>query len=119
MIGYPTQVPMDGLSDQYFQYFLWIDGTIDSGRELLLASLLALAQQRPSLSTIYRQYGSHSIHILSYPPKLNGVAQRNLELEQFDTWIPSFEQPGAPRIGRLQYRQVTLGPPPLRVQDAA
>ena len=86
MIGYPTQVPMDGLSDQYFQYFLWIDGTIDSGRELLLASLLALAQQRPSLSTIYRQYGSHSIHILSYPPKLNGVAQRNLELEQFGTW---------------------------------
>ena len=44
MIGYPTQVPMDGLSDQYFQYFLWIDGTIDSGRELLLTSLLALAQ---------------------------------------------------------------------------
>ena len=26
MIGYPTQVPMGGLSDQYFQYFLWIDG---------------------------------------------------------------------------------------------
>ena len=65
MIGYPTQVPMDGLSDQYFQYFLWIDGTIDSGRELLLTSLLALAQQRPSHITIYRQYGSHSIHILS------------------------------------------------------
>lgn len=43
MIGYPTQVPMDGLSDQYFQYFLWIDGTIDSDRGLLLASLLALA----------------------------------------------------------------------------
>ena len=35
---------MDGLSDQYFQYFLWIDGTIDSDRELLLTSLLALAQ---------------------------------------------------------------------------
>ena len=103
MIGYPTQVPMDGLSDQYFQYFLWIDGTIDSGREPRLASLLALAQQRPSHITIYRQYGPHtsSIHILSYPPKFNGVAQRNLELEQFDTWISSFEQPGAPRIGRL------------------
>ena len=65
MIGYPAQVPMDGLSDQYFQYFLWIDGTIDSGRELLLTSLLALAQQRPSHTTIYKQYGSHSIHILS------------------------------------------------------
>ena len=65
MIGYPTQVPMGGLSDQYFQYFLWIDGTIDSGRELLLTSLLALAQQRPSHITIYRQYGAHSIHILS------------------------------------------------------
>ena len=59
MIGYPAQVPMDGLSDQYFQYFLWIDGTIDSGRELLLTSLLALAQQR--------QRHSHNIQTIWVP----------------------------------------------------